>query len=165
MERSTPQVKKRIGSFPRVRIEGGGRAAVSQAGGVLLVETVGKSGSGLDTAISAALAPWRRPRAVRDPEKILLDVALAVALGGDCLVDVAMLRAEPAVFQGGGLRPDRLPAHRQARRGRIEDSGRDPVGAGRSTRAGPEAGRLLVTGRHRAGDRGPGRGAGPGPLR
>lgn len=89
-------MKKRIGSYPRVRIEGGGRAVVSQAGGVLLVETVRKTG--LDTAISAALAPWRRPRAVHDPGKILLDVALAVALGGDCLADVAMLRAEPAVF-------------------------------------------------------------------
>ncbi len=63
---------------------------------MLLVETVRKSG--LDTAISAALAPWRKARAVHDPGKILLDVALAVALGGDCLSDVAMLRAEPAVF-------------------------------------------------------------------
>jgi hypothetical protein len=89
-------VSKRIGSYPCVRIEGGGRAVVSRAGGVLLVETVRKSG--LDIAISAALAPWRRPRAVHDPGKILLDVALAVALGGDCLADVAMLRAEPAVF-------------------------------------------------------------------
>ncbi|MFD3941138.1 IS1380 family transposase, partial [Streptomyces sp. NPDC058618] len=53
---------------------------------------------GLDQAISAVLAPWRRPRAVHDPGKILLDVALAVALGGDCLADAAMLRAEPAVF-------------------------------------------------------------------
>ncbi|MEV5431741.1 IS1380 family transposase [Streptomyces sp. NPDC052701] len=78
------------------RIEGGGRAVVSQAGSVLLAETVRKVG--LDTAISAALAPWRKARAVHDPGKILLDVALAVALGGDCLADVAMLRCEPAVF-------------------------------------------------------------------
>ncbi|GAA4679994.1 hypothetical protein GCM10023347_38390 [Streptomyces chumphonensis] len=35
---------------------------------------------------------------VHDPGKILLGVALAVALGGDCLADVAVLRAEPAVF-------------------------------------------------------------------
>jgi hypothetical protein len=69
---------------------------VSQAGAVLLVETVRKTG--LDTAISAALAPWRKQRAVHDPGKILLDVALAVALGGDCLADVEVLRAEPAVF-------------------------------------------------------------------
>ncbi|GAA0960522.1 IS1380 family transposase [Streptomyces rhizosphaericus] len=89
-------MKKRIGSYPRVRTEGGGRGVVSQAGGVLLVETVRRTG--LDQAISAALAPWRRPRAVHDPGKILLDVVLAVALGGDCLADVGMLRAEPAVF-------------------------------------------------------------------
>lgn len=63
---------------------------------MLLVETVRKAG--LDAAISAALTPWRKARAVRHPGKILLDVALAVALGGDCLADVAMLRAESAVF-------------------------------------------------------------------
>ncbi|MFJ8600942.1 IS1380 family transposase [Streptomyces shenzhenensis] len=73
-----------------------GCQVVSQAGSVLLVETVRRTG--LDQAISAALAPWRKPRAVHDPGKILLDVALAVALGGDCLADVGMLRAEPAVF-------------------------------------------------------------------
>lgn len=94
--RSTFQVKKRSGSYPRVRGEGGGRAVVSHGGAVLLVETVRKIG--LDTALSAALAPWRRPRAVHDPGKVVLDVALAVALGGDCLADVGVLRAEPDVF-------------------------------------------------------------------
>jgi hypothetical protein len=89
-------VSKRIGLYPRVRVEGGGSGTASQAGAVLLVETVRKSG--LDTAISAALAPWRKPRAVHEPGKILLDVALAVALGGDCLADVGMLRAEPGLF-------------------------------------------------------------------
>lgn len=69
---------------------------VSQAGGVLLVETVRKTG--LDTAISAALAPWRKSRAVHDPGKVLLDLALAVALGGDCLSDIGVLRAEPGLF-------------------------------------------------------------------
>ncbi|GGR65589.1 IS1380 family transposase [Streptomyces aurantiogriseus] len=89
-------MKKSSGSYPRVRAEGGGRGVVAQAGSVLLVETVRKSG--LDAAISAGLTPWRKPRAVHDPGKILLDVALAVALGGDCLADVGMLRAEPGVF-------------------------------------------------------------------
>ncbi|MFE3169954.1 IS1380 family transposase [Streptomyces sp. NPDC059224] len=89
-------MKKSSGSYPRVRVEGGSRGVVAQAGAVLLVETVRRSA--LDTAISAALAPWRKRRAVHDPGKILLDVALAVALGGDCLADVGMLRAEPAVF-------------------------------------------------------------------
>ncbi|WP_405016040.1 IS1380 family transposase [Kitasatospora sp. NBC_00070] len=89
-------MSKRTGSYPRVRVEGGGRGVVSQSGAVLLVETARKTG--LDAAISTALAPWRKARAVHDPGKVLLDVALAVALGGDCLADVAMLRAEPAVF-------------------------------------------------------------------
>ncbi|MFF7581336.1 IS1380 family transposase, partial [Streptomyces sp. NPDC008061] len=89
-------MKKSSGPYPSVRVGGGGRSVVTQAGAVLLVETVRKAG--LDTAISAALAPWRKQRAVHDPGKILLDMALAVALGGDCLADVAMLRAEPAVF-------------------------------------------------------------------
>jgi hypothetical protein len=48
----TSQVKKRIGSYPRVRVEGGGRAVVSQAGAVLLVETVRKAG--LDQALGGA---------------------------------------------------------------------------------------------------------------
>ncbi|MEU0823203.1 transposase, partial [Streptomyces mirabilis] len=89
-------MKKRSGTYPRVRVQGGGRGVVSQAGGVLLVETARQAG--LDVALSVALAPWRKPRAVHDPGKALLDLALAVALGGDCLSDVAMLRAEPGVF-------------------------------------------------------------------
>ncbi|MEW2122069.1 IS1380 family transposase [Streptomyces sp. NPDC005474] len=89
-------MREPISSYPRVRVQGNGRQVVSQAGAVLLLETVRKTG--LDQAISAALAPWRKPRAVHDPGKVLLDLALAVALGGDCLADVAMLRCEPAVF-------------------------------------------------------------------
>ncbi|MFD4953473.1 IS1380 family transposase [Streptomyces sp. NPDC058451] len=89
-------MREPISSYPRVRVQGDGRQVVSQAGSVLLVETVRKAG--LDQAISAALAPWRRPRAVHDPGKVVLDLALAVAMGGDCLADAGMLRAEPAVF-------------------------------------------------------------------
>lgn len=89
-------MKHSIGSYPRVRVQDNGRQVISQAGSVLLIETVRKTG--LDQVISAALAPWRKPRAVHDPGKALMDVALAVALGGDCLADVAMLRCEPAVF-------------------------------------------------------------------
>ncbi|MFJ7497811.1 IS1380 family transposase [Streptomyces sp. NPDC097727] len=89
-------MKKRSGFYPRVRVRGGGAGAVSQAGGVLLVETVRRTG--LDAALSTALERWCKPRAVHDPGKVLLDLALTVALGGDCLSDVAMLRAEPDLF-------------------------------------------------------------------
>ena len=63
---------------------------------MLLVETV--RAAGLDRALSTALAPWRKPMARHDPGKVVCDLAVALALGGDCLADVALLRAEPAVF-------------------------------------------------------------------
>jgi hypothetical protein len=69
---------------------------VSHAGAVLLVEAV--HASGLDRALSAGLARWRKPLAVHDPAKVLTDLAIALALGGDCLADIALLRAEPGVF-------------------------------------------------------------------
>jgi len=87
---------KRIGLYPRVHADTNGAGVVSQAGGVVLVETI--RAAGLDRALSVALAPWRRPMAVHDPAKVVTDLAVALALGGDCLADIALLRAEPAVF-------------------------------------------------------------------
>jgi hypothetical protein len=69
---------------------------ISSSGGVLLRQVVRLAG--LDRALSQALARWRGGRAVHDPAKVLLDVATAVALGGDCLADVAVLRAQPELF-------------------------------------------------------------------
>jgi hypothetical protein len=51
---------KRIGLYPRVHADMSGVGVVSQAGGVALVETVRVAG--LDGALSAALACWRRWR-------------------------------------------------------------------------------------------------------
>ena len=69
---------------------------VSSAGGVLLRQTLRLSG--VQRAMSAALAPWRGRRATHDPGKIVCDVAIAVALGGDCLADLAIVRAQPELF-------------------------------------------------------------------
>ena len=35
---------------------------------------------------------------MHDPGKTVLDLAVAVALGGDCLADVAVVRAQPELF-------------------------------------------------------------------
>nr|WP_106983514.1 hypothetical protein [Streptomyces alboflavus] len=53
--------------------------------------------SGVDRVLTAVLAPWREPRMVLDPGKVLLDVALAVALGGDCLTGAGLLYFESAL--------------------------------------------------------------------
>jgi len=89
-------VKKTTGFYPRPRVDTSGRAAVGQAGGVLLTSTV--KAAGLDAGLSAALAPWRPASATHDPAKVLLDLALTLALGGDTCSDLAVVRAEPAVF-------------------------------------------------------------------
>lgn len=70
-----------------------GRGLVSQAGVVLLWETLRVTGLG--RGLSQGLARWRAPRAVHDPGKIVADLAAAVALGGDCLADIAVLREQP----------------------------------------------------------------------
>lgn len=48
----------------------------------------------LRAALSRALGPWRVSRARHDPGKVLLDVVIALTLGGDCLADVAAVRAQ-----------------------------------------------------------------------
>jgi hypothetical protein len=65
--------------------------------GALLVKEAARA-AGLDRGLSMALWPWRSSRAAHDPGKVLLDVATAVALGGDCLADVAAVRSQPEVF-------------------------------------------------------------------
>ncbi len=89
-------MSKRSRFYPRVQVDSTGSSAVGQAGGVLLCETVRLAG--LDAGLSAGLERWRKPTAVHDPGKVVLDLALTLALGGDCLADVALLRAEPGVY-------------------------------------------------------------------
>ena len=80
----------------KIIVSADGTGIVSQGGGVLLAHTL--RATGLDRGLDAALERWRQPRAVHSPGKIVTDLAVAVALGGDCLADVAMLRAQPELF-------------------------------------------------------------------
>jgi hypothetical protein len=79
----------------RVTVSADGRGLVSQAGAVLLWETLRVTGLG--RGLSQGLARWRAPRAVHDPGKVIADLAAAVALGGDCLADIAVLREQPGL--------------------------------------------------------------------
>jgi Transposase DDE domain group 1 len=81
---------------PKIMVTADGSGVVSQAGAVLLTRALRVTG--LDQRLPAGLARWRAPRAVHDPGKIIADLAVTLALGGDCLADIAMLRAEPALF-------------------------------------------------------------------
>ncbi len=63
---------------------------------MLLLQTA--QASGLDRGLSRTLAPWRAARAVHDPGKTVLDLAVMLALGGDCLADVGLVRAQAELF-------------------------------------------------------------------
>lgn len=82
--------------YPALSADGRGARVVSHAGAVLLTRTAATVG--LDDALVAALAPWKAPRAVHHPGKVVADLAVSIAIGGDALSDIAVLRAEPEVF-------------------------------------------------------------------
>jgi hypothetical protein len=84
------------GRRPKIVVSDDGSGIVSHAGALLVTETARVTG--LAASLSQALDRWRLPRSVHDPGKIALDLAVAVALGGDCLADAGALRAEPALF-------------------------------------------------------------------
>jgi hypothetical protein len=123
---------------------------VSQAGAVLLTETV--RAVGLDQALTAALAPWRSPHAVHDPAKVLLDLAVTLAVGGDCLADIAVLRAEPGLY---GLVASDPTVSRT-----VDRLAADPVAALRAIHTARAQVRAVAW--RRSGDRAPDRDATPG---
>ena len=89
-------MKKTIGFYPSVRVDSAPVAAIGSAGGVLL--TAAAEVTGLSVAMRESMSRWRKPTAVHDPGKVLTDLAVTLALGGDCLADAAVVRSEPGVF-------------------------------------------------------------------
>ena len=80
---------------PKIRVSADGTGIISQSGAVLLTKVLNVTG--LDRQLSAGLQRWQAPRAVHDPGKVIADLAVAVALGGDCLADIAVLRSQPGL--------------------------------------------------------------------
>ena len=87
---------KNSGLYPSVVAESGDVPAVGLAGARLLTET--SRVTGLGDELSRALSAWRRSWAVHDPGKVILDLAVCVALGGRCLSDLSLLRCDKEVF-------------------------------------------------------------------
>lgn len=159
--RSISRVKKPTGSYPRVHVEGGGRGVVSQAGGVLLVETVRKAG--LDGAISAALSPWRvrgGARSGQDPAGCGARRRAGRGLPGRC----GPVAGRAGRVRACGLGPHGLSSGRQAGVRLQAGLGRAPHRPRRSARTRLAIGRGCGAGRVRATDRGHRRRPGLGAL-
>ena len=74
-----------------------GSGILFQAGALLLIQVLRNRRPGTATAGGPA-GGGCRGRSMT-PGKMVADLAVALALGGDCLADVAILRPEPALFE------------------------------------------------------------------
>jgi hypothetical protein len=73
-----------------------GEGIVGHAGARLVAGTA--EVLGLHDAYSEAMAPTIRRRRVIDPGRVLVDLAVTLADGGDCLSDLRVLRDQPDLF-------------------------------------------------------------------
>src|SRR5215207_2375541 len=81
---------------PSLLVSADGRGVVSHAGSRLLADLADRTT--LTAEVSAALAGLVRPRASHLPGRVLVDMAVAVADGAECISDIAVLADQPALF-------------------------------------------------------------------
>ena len=102
-----------------------GAGLASHAGSAALTELADRLG--WTAALSAGMAPTRRRRWAHDPGRVVRDLIVSIADGGDCLADLAVLREQPDLFGEvassptawrviAAITPDRLGVLREARR-------------------------------------------------
>lgn len=93
--------------FETVEVTADGEGLVSHAGVALLVELADRVG--LTGALSEALAGSRERRSAHDRGRVLRDVAVMLADGGDCVTDIDAYRGQERLF---GARASETTTHR-----------------------------------------------------
>lgn len=71
---------KSTSCYPSLSVDATGRGVVSHGGAIVLLRAAQRAG--LTGGLSGALAPRRKPLASHDPGKVVLDLAVALAMGG-----------------------------------------------------------------------------------
>ena len=87
---------ERTNARPPLSVTADGKGIAAHAGTRLLAEMA--EFTGMTDALSDALSSSVRRKRRHDPGRVLLDVALTLADGGDCLSDLAVLRDQPSLF-------------------------------------------------------------------
>ena len=82
--------------FGTVEVAADGEGLVSHAGAALLVELADRVR--LTRAMSRAMAITRERRSAHDPGRVLRDVAVMLADGGDCVTDLDAYRGQERLF-------------------------------------------------------------------
>lgn len=93
--------------FGTVDVTADGEGLISHAGTALLTELADRAG--LTAALSAALARTRERRSAHDPGRVLVDVAVMLADGGECVTDLEAYRGQERLF---GARASETTTHR-----------------------------------------------------
>jgi hypothetical protein len=81
---------------PKITVTADGRGVASHAGTRLLGDLA--DAAGMSAAFSDALAGLRQRRSCHDPGRVLVDVAVMLADGGEAISDLAVLRDQPGLF-------------------------------------------------------------------
>ncbi|HEX8156874.1 MAG TPA: IS1380 family transposase [Solirubrobacteraceae bacterium] len=87
---------QRDGRSVTVEVTSDGEGLVSHAGSALLAQVADKSG--LTRALSVRLAGLKQRASGHDPGRVVRDLAVMLADGGDCLADLGAVRDQDALF-------------------------------------------------------------------
>ena len=79
-----------------VEVTADGEGLVSHAGSALLAQVADKTG--LTQALSAGLEGMPERRSGHDPGRVVCDLAVMLADGGDCLADLGAVRDQAPLF-------------------------------------------------------------------
>jgi hypothetical protein len=86
----------RDGRSVTVEVTADGAGLVSHAGSALLAQVAEKVG--LSSALSTRLAGVKQRRRGHDPGRVIRDLAVMLADGGECVSDLSVVREQPALF-------------------------------------------------------------------
>jgi hypothetical protein len=86
---------KATGTRPKIIVTGGGRGVVGHAGARLLADVAEATGL---TDGQRRPAGLRQRRGVHDPGRVVVDLAVMLANGGEAICDLAVLRDQAALF-------------------------------------------------------------------
>ena len=81
---------------PRLVVTDDGKNVASHVGARLLSDLADKLG--LTSGLSAAMAPTKQRRRGHDRGRVLADLAVSIADGGETISDLAVLRDQPDLF-------------------------------------------------------------------
>ena len=87
---------QRDGRNVTVEVTADGEGLVSHAGSALLAQIADKSG--LTQALSVRLEAIKQRQSGHDPGRVVRDLAVMLAAGGDCLADLGAVRDQDALF-------------------------------------------------------------------